>query len=72
MEFNADNAKKLLAQFEFPKLFVEELGWERHNADLPVAISGETFALKAVAEKRGMVAWESPSLEVGQPARVGF
>jgi len=52
-----DEAKKLLEQFEFAKLFVEELGWDRHKADLPVAISGTTFALRAVAEKRGMVAW---------------
>jgi len=57
MHFNADNAKKLLEQFEFAKLFVEELGWDWHNADLPVAISGTTFALRAVAEKRGMAAW---------------
>ncbi|MBK8174844.1 MAG: Eco57I restriction-modification methylase domain-containing protein [Rhodospirillales bacterium] len=57
MDFNAGNAKKLLEQFEFAKLFVEELGWDRHNAGLSVAISGATFGLKAVAEKRGMVAW---------------
>ncbi len=57
MGLHVDNAKKLLAQFEFAKLFIEELGWDRHTSDLPVAISGTTFALKAVAEKRGMVAW---------------
>ncbi len=57
MEFNADRAKQLLAQFNFPKLFIEELGWDRHSTNLPVTISGATFALKAVAEKRGMVAW---------------
>jgi hypothetical protein len=57
MEFKAENSKQLLAQFEFPKLFIEELGWDRHSADLPVVISGTTFALNAVAEKRGMVAW---------------
>src|ERR1700681_612860 len=57
MEFNADRAKKLLAQFDFPKLFIEELGWDRHSANLPITILGATFALKAVGEKRGMVAW---------------
>ncbi|KAB1082630.1 SAM-dependent methyltransferase [Neorhizobium galegae] len=57
MDFNADGARKLLEQFEFGKLFIEELGWDRHNADLSIAISDVTFALKAVAEKRGMVAW---------------
>jgi hypothetical protein len=63
MDFNAENAKQRLADFEFGKLFSEELGWDRHSADLSVAISSKTFALKAVAEKRGMVAWvcQTPS-----------
>ena len=57
MDFNAGNAKKLLEQFDFAKLFIEELGWDRHSADLSVPISGATYTLRAVAEKRGMVAW---------------
>lgn len=57
MDFNAGNAKKLLAQFEFAKLFIEELGWDQHNAHLSVTISVTAFTLKAVAEKRGAVAW---------------
>jgi hypothetical protein len=57
MDFNVGNAKKRLEDFEFGKLFVEELGWDRHSADLSVTVSGATFAFKAVAEKRGMVAW---------------
>lgn len=57
MDFNAGNAKYLLEQFDFEKLFIEELGWDRHSANLPVEISDTSFALKAVAEKRGMVAW---------------
>lgn len=57
MDFNAGTARTLLEQFDFPKLFVEELGWDRHGADLSIPISSVTFALRAVAEKRGMVAW---------------
>ncbi|MBX4912017.1 MULTISPECIES: DNA methyltransferase [Rhizobium] len=57
MDFKPDNARKLLEQFDFAKLFTEELGWDRHNADLSVPIGGVTFVLRAVAEKRGMVAW---------------
>ncbi|MER9629618.1 DNA methyltransferase [Mesorhizobium sp. M0296] len=57
MDFNAGNAKTLLGQFEFAKLFTEELGWDRHSSDLSVPIAATTFALRAVAEKRGMVAW---------------
>jgi hypothetical protein len=57
MDFNAGNAKELLAQFDFAKVFIDELGWDRHGAELSVAISGATYTLRAVAEKRGMVAW---------------
>jgi hypothetical protein len=63
MELNADSARQLLEKFDFAKLFVEELGWDRHNAALPVETSGTSNTLKAVAEKRGMVAWvcEAPA-----------
>lgn len=57
MDFNAGNATTLLKQFDFAKLFIEELGWDRHGADLSVSIAGAAFTLRAVAEKRGMVAW---------------
>lgn len=57
MDFNTENARTLLGQFEFAKLFIEELGWDRHGTDLSVPIAGTTFTLRAVAEKRGMVAW---------------
>ncbi len=56
MKFNAPKAKTLLERFDFAKLFLDELGWDRHNAALEVGIGGTSFALKAVAEKRGMVA----------------
>lgn len=63
MNFNAPKAKTLLERFDFATLFLDELGWDRHNAALEVGIGGTSFALKAVAEKRGMVAWvcEAPS-----------
>lgn len=57
MDFNTTNAKALLGQFSFAKLFVEELGWDQHGSDLSVSISGTTYLLKAAAQKRGMVAW---------------
>jgi hypothetical protein len=63
MEFNAAGAKGLLERFDFATLFVNELGWDRHSAALSIEISGTLYALKAVAEKRGMVAWvcEAPA-----------
>lgn len=57
MALNKQNARGLLKDFAFTKLFVEELGWDRHNAALPLQLGEMTYSLKAVAEKRGMVAW---------------
>src|SRR5579884_2673173 len=57
MEFNAASAKGLLERFDFATLFVNELGWDRHSAALSIEILGTPYALKAIAEKRGMVAW---------------
>lgn len=63
MNFNAENARKLLADFDFAKLFIEELGWDRHTANLTVPIAGVDFPVRAVAEKRGMAVWvcEAPA-----------
>lgn len=63
MDFNAAGAKGLLERFDFATLFVNELGWDRHSAALSIEISGTPYALKAIAEKRGMVAWlcEAPT-----------
>jgi hypothetical protein len=66
MSLNADNAKRLLKQFDFPTLFAEELGWDRHNAQLALEISETTYALKAIAQKRGMVAWLCDTPNGGQ------
>ncbi|EAQ26827.1 Eco57I restriction-modification methylase domain-containing protein [Roseovarius sp. 217] len=57
MNFNPNNARALLGQFSFTKLFIEELGWDQHGAVLSVSIAGTSYSLKAAAEKRGMVAW---------------
>lgn len=57
MDFSAANAKKLLEGFEFSKLFIDELGWDRHTVELRVEVPSGTFVLRAVAQKRGMVAW---------------
>jgi len=57
MDFDTTNAKALLGQFSFSTLFVDELGWDQHGAELSVPILGTTFLLKAAAQKRGMVVW---------------
>ena len=71
MDFDTTNAKVLLGQFAFAKLFVEELGWDKHSADLSVPIAGTNYRLRAAAQKRGMVAWVCDALPGQQiPDRV--
>ncbi|HWO43127.1 MAG TPA: SAM-dependent methyltransferase, partial [Candidatus Eisenbacteria bacterium] len=49
--------REQLKAFDFHKLFIEELGWDRHTSRLDVHVDGQNFALNAVAQKRGMVAY---------------
>ena len=39
-------------------LFIEELGWDYGGTDLEIPIADRSFALKAIAHKRGMVAYQ--------------
>src|SRR5438876_989920 len=57
MTIDEERARKLLHDFNFPGLFVEELGWDKHKAKLSIPIDNRTFELSAVAEKRGMAAF---------------
>ena len=53
-----DKIKKHLENFDLPPLFIEELGWDHGGGDTEVAIADHSFPLKAVAHKRGMVAYQ--------------
>lgn len=57
MSMNLARARQLLQKFDFRTLFIEELGWDRHNATLEVVALGSPITLAAIAEKRGMVAY---------------
>jgi len=41
-----------LHNFELEKLFVEELGWDRHRSSLEVAVAAQKYTLRTIAEKR--------------------
>ena len=47
-----------LEQFDLQSLFVEELGWDHGGEDLKVPVASETYALQAIAHKRGLVAYQ--------------
>jgi hypothetical protein len=61
MTLNVSRARHYLHNGELQRLFVEELGWDRHAATLPVAVDGQTYTLRAFAEKRGVTILECPS-----------
>ncbi|MGQ9688767.1 MAG: Eco57I restriction-modification methylase domain-containing protein, partial [Desulfobaccales bacterium] len=56
MAIDVARARQLLRNFDFKTLFIEELGWDRHQM-LPLAIQvdGTTYTLQALVEKRGLV-----------------
>src|SRR5665213_3270170 len=57
MPMNTGRARQLLKDFDFGRLYIEELGWDRHQANLNVTVGVQTFNLTAIAHKRGMVAY---------------
>ena len=57
MELNADRLRQLIREFDFRRLFLEELGWDSHHAALEIRIDGRALSLTALAQKRGMVVY---------------
>jgi hypothetical protein len=56
MPADLSNIRTRLKEFDFTGLFIEELGWNRVSSrSLSVLVDGETFTLKPVAEKCGVV-----------------
>lgn len=46
--------KPLLKSAEFQRLFIEELGWDRHQHDLDITVDKRRYILQSVAQKAGM------------------
>jgi len=53
MTLSAAVVRHYLKEFELEKLFIEELGWDRHAGALEVPIDGQIYTLSSFAEKRG-------------------
>jgi hypothetical protein len=49
--------RQALQNRDFATLFIEELGWDRHQSQLSVTVGEQNFVLNAVAHKRGMVVY---------------
>ena len=53
---NTAYVRKHLRAFDFKALF-NEIGWDNHAAAFHAAVEGQSYALAAVAEKRGLAAF---------------
>ena len=65
MPLDTVSARQYIKAFDFKTLFVEELGWDRCNNKIDIALDGSSFNLSAVAEKHGMVVFACNPLPDG-------
>ncbi|OGL45810.1 MAG: hypothetical protein A2161_22645, partial [Candidatus Schekmanbacteria bacterium RBG_13_48_7] len=66
MSLNTQRARELLHEFDFKKLFIEELGWDHHSGEHPLNIKNEKYDIKAIAQKRGVQIFECSGCEDGK------
>ena len=55
---NRPRIREYLENFDLQSLFINELGWDYGGADIEVPVANATYALQAVAHKRGMVVYQ--------------
>jgi hypothetical protein len=65
MSLNLPRVRQCLQNFDFRTLFIQELGWDKHSANLLVAVEGQTFSLQPISEKRGFQVFECPPGDTG-------
>lgn len=56
-DLNGHAVKQHLDACNLRALFINELGWDHGGADVEATVDDRTFALHAVAHKRGMVVY---------------
>ena len=62
MPTDTTELRPYLRDFDFPRLFVEGLGWNHHQAEpVDVQVNGRDYSLKPVAEKAGFVVYQYDS-----------
>src|SRR5258708_17556562 len=62
MASDRGRARHCRKAFDFRKLFIEELGWDKFSNTLVKQIDGAEYRFQAVAEKRGVVVLVSDSI----------
>ncbi len=67
MKINLNRTRRLLNDFEFDRLFVEELGWSRSTIPVISRIANSDYDARPIAELAGVVVMEIASSTVGIP-----
>lgn len=57
MKIDVAAVRNCLKSFDFETVFREHLGWDNHQAQLDIPLDGGTVGLRAIAQKRGFVAF---------------
>ena len=55
--FRAEPVRQAIQDFDFERLFLDELGWDHPPANQSVPVEGLNYHLEAVAEKSGLAAY---------------
>ena len=55
---NRARVRRCLREFDLRSLFIDELGWDYGGTDVSVVVSEIEYQFEAVAQKRGMVAYQ--------------
>ena len=62
MAIDRERARQYLKSFDFRRLFLDQLGWDKHAGSLEKVVDGRAYRFQAVSEKRGVVALISDSI----------
>ncbi len=62
MPIDRARAREHLKLFNFRKLFLEEMGWDKFDTEIHKQIDGTNYTFKGFAEKRGVAAFYCPAL----------
>ena len=68
MTFRAGQVRQAIQEFDFDRLFLEELGWDHPPANQSVEVDDRRYELQALADKSGMVAFVHLSEEIPERA----
>ena len=62
MPIDRERARQCLKSFDFRRLFLDQLGWDKHSSALEKVVDGRSYRFQAVSQKRGVVVLVSDSI----------